>query len=80
MRIVKKQAVPGINPEQAFMSQRASESGSARLRGEVVKLLRTGKAHTTTVAKVFALILADSADRISVEDVERVLPSFSAEE
>ena len=78
MRIVQREVKPSVRPAEAFMAQRGQENGSQRLRKEVQALLQSGKAHTTTVAKVFELICHDSYDRITKQDVERVLPGFTA--
>ena len=80
IRITKKPVNPSVGAAEAFAQQRAQEFDSVRLRNAVKALLNGGKAHTSTVGKVFALILSDSADRISAADVRDVLPGFQAEQ
>lgn len=77
VRIVKKDVKPVYTPAQAFMAQRDQEPGSERLREAVKSLLSQGRARTTTVAKVFELIVNENSDRIGTGDIERVLPGFT---
>lgn len=79
MRIVEKKVDPSFTPAQAFMAQRGKEPGSARLRAEVKRLLDNGMAHTTTVAKVFELLVNTDTDRIGPADIQRVLPAFEVQ-
>lgn len=79
IRITKKAVVPTMTPADAFNAQRQQEAGSYRLREAVKAMLNEGKAHTSTVAKVFALLVQDSGDRFSAADIQRVLPGFDVE-
>lgn len=79
MRIVAKKVNPGLDPADAFMAQRAKESGSTRLRNAVKAMLSNGGAHTTTVAKVFKLLIETDKDRFGPATVKTVLKDFDVE-
>lgn len=79
MRIVEKKVVPSLSPAAAFMAQRAKDGQSQTLRQAVANLITNGTAHTTTVAKVFELLVKTDTDRIGPNQVRNVLRGFDVE-
>ena len=74
--IVEKTVKPSTAAADAFMRQRQIDGSSARLRSEVQRMLAAGRAHTTTVAKVFQLLIETDTDRFGADAVQRVLRNF----
>lgn len=79
MRIVAKPVKPSISPVDAFLQQRQADGQSVQLREAVKAMLRPGKARTTTVAKVFALLVETDPDRFGASDIKAVLRGFEVE-